>query len=56
MEVMEEQGKEEVWPRMWSMDWKMSKNKPDGGKRCRNIICIGAIACRGSSWSDRVWG
>ena len=34
------------------MDWRMTKNKPDGGKRFSNIICIGAIACRGSSWSD----
>ena len=28
----------------------MTKNKPDGGKRCSNIFCIGAIACRGSKF------
>ena len=34
----------------WSVDWRLTKNKPDGGKRCSNKFCIGAIACRGSKF------
>ena len=34
----------------WSVDWRLTNNKPDGGKRCSNKFCIGAIACRGSKF------
>ena len=38
------------------MDWSMTKNKPDGGNRCSNKFCIGAIACRGSKFGSIGFG